>query len=371
MNVNKYINFDIFTNILEWLDYESIKRFLLTNKVIYEYYKNNKRYISLLIIKKIDKKFNIQCLDNSNKLEGKQIDNVSVIYNRVYNQFKGQKIINLTDIIIYLIENKYSDSIYILKKLILLCVLRVNAGMDNMNVITHTDMTYLLVYSNMEESNLILDNFTIPISIMSYAIQEILYNKKADYRKKLCKMIDYIYYKYCWKKMEYMNNMYVHRILVCFIRNNEKKVIKYFLEKKRYYKYNLTYQTLINECLLYESVGCLKLLIREMEDDSNLLKMYITIDTEILEKVVKKGSFYIIKYIIDNLLGNFINMNRYILSICNGINHYNGGKFTKYVRKLKILECYFEDKSKVMINNCLEINCLENNIKNMSDIYLV
>jgi len=103
-----------------------------------------------------------------------------------------------------------------------------------------------------------------------------------------------------------------------------------------------------------------------MENDSKLLKIYITVDKEILEKVVKKGSFYIIKYIIDNLLGNFINMNGYILSICNGIIYYNGNKFTKYVKKLKMLECYFDDKSKVMINNCLE-----NNIKNVNNIYLV
>ena len=366
MNVNKYINFDIFTNILTWLDYESIKQFLLTNKVIYEYYKNNNRFISLLIIKKIDEKFNIQCLDKRNKLEGKQIDNVSIIYNRVYNQFKRQKMINLTDIIIYLIENKYDDSIYILKKLVSLCVLRVNAYTDSMNVIMHNDMVYLLVYSNVEESKLILDNFTIPISVMSYAIQEILYNRKVDYKKKLCRMIDYIYCKYCWKMVENMNNVYIHRILVHFIKNNQQKMIRYFLKKKRYYKYNLIYQTLINDCLSYDSVGCLKLLIREMENDSKLLKIYITVDKEILEKVVKKGSFYIIKYIIDNLLGNFINMNGYILSICNGIIYYNGNKFTKYVKKLKMLECYFDDKSKVMINNCLE-----NNIKNVNNIYLV
>lgn len=366
MNVNKYINFDIFTNILEFLDYESIKRFLLTNKMIYEYYKNNKRYISLLIIKKIDEKFNIKCVNKSDKLEGKKIDNVSVIYNRVYNQFKRQKLINLTDIIVYLIENKYNNSLYILKKLISLCVLKVNTGIVSTNVITHSDMTYLLVYSNVEESKLLLNNFTIPISVLSYTIQEILYNGKAEYRNKLYKMIDYIYYKYCWKKMEYMNNMYIHRILLYFIRKNEKKVIKYFLEKKRYYKFNLIYQTLINECLLYESVGCLNLLIKEMEDDSKLLKIYITIDRTILEKVVKKGSFYIIKYIIDNLLGNFINMNGYISSICNGINHYNGGKFTKYVKKLKILEGYLNNKNKDIINNCLS-----NNIKNVSNIYLV
>ena len=103
-----------------------------------------------------------------------------------------------------------------------------------------------------------------------------------------------------------------------------------------------------------------------MEDDSKLLKIYITIDRDVIEKISKRGSFYIIKYIIDNLMGNFINMNGYISSICSGINHYNGGKFTRYVKKLKILEGYLNSKSKEMINGCLA-----NNIKNVSKIYLV
>lgn len=366
MNVIKYINFDIFTNILRYLDYESIKQFILTNKIIYNYYQNNKRCVSLIVIQKIDEKFCIRCLKKGDELAGKKIDNVSMTYNKVYNQFKRQKCINLTDIIVYLVENKYNGSIYMLKKLISNSELRVYDDNISMNVISHTDMIYLLVYSNVEELGLLLDKFTVPISILSYGVQEIVYNRKGDYRKKLYKLINYICYKYCYKKMEYMNNMYIHKILVYFIRTNEKNIIKYFLEKKRYYKNELTYQTLINECISYESIGCLNLLIREMEYDSKLLKIYITIDRAVIEKVVKKGSFYMIKYVIENLMGNFINMNGYITSICNGINHYNGGKFTRYIKKLKMLEGYFSNKSKSLINDCLE-----SNVKNVSKIYLM
>jgi hypothetical protein len=64
-------------------------------------------------------------------------------------------------------------------------------------------------------------------------------------------------------------------------------------------------------------------------------------------------------------MGDFINMNGYILSICSGINHYNGHKFKKYIKKLKILEGYLNNKSKEMINQCLA-----NNIKNVSNMYL-
>jgi hypothetical protein len=369
MNVD-LLNFDIFTNVLKYLDFQDIKHFLLTNKMIYNYYKFNRVYVGLLITRSIENMFgiNYKIRKEDDKLDDNGIMNISIIYNRIYNQFKMRRCVNFTDIIIYLVENKYDDSIYILRKIVPMCILRGDSDYISSNVITFGDMTYLIVYSDENEIDILLKNFIIPISIINYSLQEILYkiDKTDNIGLKVYKIIDYIHYKYCFGKLDYITDMYMHMILVNFIKYRQSDFVKYFLVKKRIYKTTLVYQTLINECLLSESMESLKMIIKEMESDSKLLKIYVIIDRDILEKISRRGSFYVIKYVIDNLMGNFININGYVKSICNGIERYNGRNFSMYFRKLQILEGYFNDRSKKLINDCLR-----GHVRNKNEYVLV
>lgn len=343
-----FLNFDVFTSILVYLDYQDIKNFLLLNKGVYNYYKFNRVYVSLLVTKSIEKTFGIydchQCL-----LDDQGIIKTTVLYNRIYNQFRLRKNVNLADIIIYLVENKYDYGICILQKIIPMCVLKVDFDyVGQENVITYGDMSYLIVYTDEVEIDILLAYFVIPISVIAYSIQEMTLN-----RLKVYKIIDYVYYKYCFGKLDCITDTYMHMILVHFIKQREDNLVKYFLVKKRYYRIRLIYQTLINECLLNESMECLRLLINEFKDDNEVSRIHIIIDKSTIEKLSKRGSFHVIKYIIDNLLGNVVNMSMYIKSICSGIEHCNSKSFTMYFRKLQVLEGYFDERSKNMINSCL------------------
>lgn len=354
IDVMNYLNIDVFENIIKFLDYKSIKNVCLVNKILYNYYNHN-RNCDLIVINKIENLFSVK--NGKYKYNKHIINNIKKIYNKIYNQFRTHNNTYLVDMIIYLIETKYENSIYILESLLSECILRMEPNYLDKRVITFNDMTYIIVYSNNEELKIILSLFTIPLSIFYYSVQQILYKnyyEKKGYKTRLYQIIDYIYYKYCFRKMDYMSDMYIHNILTQFIRYNESTLTRYFLVKKEYYKNSLMYQTLIQECIRYESLDNLKLFINEMNNEPE--KTYIIIDKNVIEVISRRGSFHIIKYVIENLMGDFINLSGYIKSICIGIDHYDGHKFDMYFKKLEMIKECLNNNSKEMINMSLSKN---------------
>lgn len=177
---------------------------------------------------------------------------------------------------------------------------------------------------------------------------------------KLC--IDYIFYRHCFKTINNNVKKTINYIIDSIIFYKKTDLLKYFLYKKNYYNYNniLDYQYIVNKCIEYEDTQNLELLIKDKEncsrydgDNINTNNSLIIINHKILTKLCKKGSFKYLKYIVERLLGVYINSNLYIESICDGINEKTYKLEKAKLKNLKDLYKYFTDKNKKIIDNTI------------------
>ena len=138
---------------------------------------------------------------------------------------------------------------------------------------------------------------------------------------------------------------------IIYYKNTD--ILIYFLQKKNYYMYNdiLDYQYIINRCIIYEDKRHLELLMNDKTKNEKYCgtnNSLIIINHNIIKNLCKRGSFNYLKYIIETLLGVYINSNLYIESICDGIRE-NPCK----LKSLKDLYVYFTNKNKTIIDETI------------------
>jgi hypothetical protein len=161
------------------------------------------------------------------------------------------------------------------------------------------------------------------------------------------------------------------------ILNKKTNLLKHFLKNKRkYFKGNdtLDYQELVNKIIDIQDKKHLQLILNELKFDNEKFSTtettynYIIIKSSLIKKFCKQSDFEYLKYLVDEILGSFINYKLYINSICEGLEML----FLKNPEKIKNIECLsivFNDKSKYIINNCL--NKMYINSSNLDNIYFL
>jgi hypothetical protein len=96
--------------------------------------------------------------------------------------------------------------------------------------------------------------------------------------------------------------------------------------------------------------------IEKKKTNKGELKQFIIIKPSIIIQLCKRGSFSYLKYIIDTLLGKYINSSVYIQSICEGLNNINLMDNKIKTTKLKEFQSlydsmsYFTDKNKKILS---------------------
>jgi hypothetical protein len=387
MNINIFLTFDILNILIKQLNIDDIINLILTNKKVYNIYTLNKIYINKIIIKKIFQyfKFNMKLITNMiQQISYKEISEISKIVFKKYNYFKRHMFCYKSDFIIFMLENNISSDI-LFDFYISACkfvsyvndnsnikIIRYNESNDIFNfddlfenqtcmeeVISIYDMTYILEKSNLNQLKLLFEKFTIPITMLSDIIKQTLKTDMYKEKDKITLCIDYIFYRYCFKTINNNVKRIINYIVVYIVYYKQTSLLKYFLQKKNYYNHTniLDYQYLINKCIEYEDITHLKLLLKENKNESIDFKRFVIINDKIIMKLCKEGSFEYLKYIIDNLLGVYINSNLYIESICEGLKCMNLSINKDKVKDLKKIYEYFTPKNINIIELCLK-NCL-------------
>jgi len=386
--IKKYMNFDIFYILINKLNVSDIINLILTDKFLYNIYKSNEILINKLLIIKIFIyfNFNLVTINHIKKklLEEQEVYNISKIVFKKYNYFKQHRFCYKVDFIIFMLENDI-DSDFLLKLYISECNFtpsikhklfdeynnlynNVESGSINRieDIITISDMEYILINSNINQLDIILKSFNIPIKTLSFVIQELL--EKGNYISnniKLC--IDYLFYKHFFKTINTVDKIHINNVIDEFISCKRTDLLKYFLQKKNKYCVNnsnfenvLDYQYIINKCMEYQDTTHLELMIEENrkknQSHKGELKQFIIIKPSIIIKLCKRGSFSYLKYIIDTLLGKYINSSVYIKSICEGLSNIN--LMDDSIKKNKLKEfkslydsmSYFTDKNKEILS---------------------
>lgn len=349
MIIKNYINFDIFYMLINKLDISDIVNLILCDKYLYNLYKSNELLINKILIIKILIYFNFSVIGINNikkNILDNEICDISRIIFKKYNYFRQHRCCYKSDFIIFMLENNIDSDIlfnlYISECKFVSCVkdkriIRIinydefyEQSLETVDYISISDMEYILEKSNSNQLFTILKKFNIPIKILSTVIKEML--TKSDYTLDKMKLfIDYLFYKHCFKHFNKIDTGNIHSIVVDLIYYKKTELLKYFLQKKNKYSINkhfkiLDYQYIINRCVEYEDTTHLELIIKENANENNTnknntneLKQFVIVSPSIIIKLCKKGSFSYVKYIVDTLLGQYINSNVYIQSICEGL----------------------------------------------------
>jgi hypothetical protein len=388
--------------LINKLDVTDIFNLILCDKYLYNLYKSNELLINKLLIIKILVYFNFSAIGINNikkNILDNEIYDISRIMFKKYNYFKQHRFCYKSDFIIFMLENNIDSDIlfnlYISECKFLSCVkdkriIRIidydesvynefyDQSLETVGYISISDMEYILEKTNINQLFTILKTFNIPIKMLSTVIKEMLIKEmlikemltKGDYTLNKMKLfIDYLFYKHCFKHFNNIDIGNIHSIVVDFIYYKKTELLKYFLQKKnKYYigryKNLLDYQYIINKCIEYEDTTHLELIIKENanenntnENNTNELKQFVIVSPSIIIKLCKKGSFSYVKYIVDTLLGQYINSNVYIKSICEGLT--NIQLMDDIIKKDKLKEFkYLYDsvscKNKQIINEHLD-----------------
>jgi hypothetical protein len=342
-----YLPFDIIILILEKLNLEDSINFLISCKNIYNIYYNDKSWIDTCIIRKIFQYFKIQ--ETENGIFTDCSDRKSLISSsfQLYKHFKNHPYSNHVDFLFYIVENRLNSN-NLFKILLGSCILKPNVtildfpelpninntrSLNNLNstnrvyqtrsnIITPSDIQYLLTYCTLDQMDSILSTFTITTNILAYTVNEIYQVNKADFDIIIRKYINYILYKYHYNNFHDDDQLYFDYICKSAIRKDDTTNLEYILIKCEKYKCNIDYQSFVNQCIELEDTRNIKLIITYCEkiNKKRFDKYRIIITNHQITLLCQRNSFEYLHFLVDNFIGiNSINSQMYINSICKGL----------------------------------------------------
>lgn len=405
--------YDIFENIINYLDPISISNLTSTCKGTSNIYYSNIKHINKKMVNKIFNYFNLwkitelqqnhltkqknfnSFINNLDLYELKYLKQQSC---NIYKYFYNHPESNIGDFLIYHIEHTYPyEPNDFFKYLISLCDKRIyyqpnceqikNIN-DKINVLKYrlstNDILYILTYCNLAHFSILLDHFHIKSNLISYIIKEMLLaskkqinNNLIDTNEKIYKSLDYFFYKHVFGRQNF--NLFLNHIIVTFLEQHQNDFINFIFIKRRRYRPNeieLNYQSLIvagiesNNFLGLQTVWSEYNRENESEygnendDHIQIFENFILIITpETITKICKNGWFSMLKWVVENLLQSTINLSGYITAIRDGIFLYeisiNQGNLNKNQNRnfeeLLFLKNYLTKQNKDIINNEIDI----------------
>lgn len=381
--------YDIFENIITYLDPISITNLLNTCKNAENVYYGNIRLINRIIIEKIFDYFNLWKVkkQNNNKLSYLNCLDLYELnflkkqsYN-IYKYFYNHKDSNIGDFLIYHIEHvcKYEPNIFF-KYLVSLCDRKIYFQPINISPykiskykIMTNDIIYILTYANYMDFCILLEHFEIKPNMISYIIKDIINQKinksEIDIDEKLYKCIDFYFYKFLFGGTPNKTfNLFLNHIITIVLQNKENLLIDYVMSKKRMYNRNnieLNYQMLITTAIECNNLDGLQTIWNEyLFDNSNIYvgpnpdtkdSHIIIISSELITTVCKNGWFEMFRWIVEILLGDTINLKNYISSVLDGIFMYaysmNNDKYKNFENLLFLSNYLSMENKKILDDN--------------------
>ncbi|NBO99368.1 MAG: hypothetical protein EBU90_04470 [Proteobacteria bacterium] len=220
-------------------------------------------------------------------------------------------------------------------------------------LITPADLVYILVHGNLTITKLTLQNINIAPDITINVVSQLLSNQRLNFVSDLSKvelLIDQFLAKACFPTLSREHQFSFNQVLFVLIKGFHNNTIERILRRVvKYRRYQLQYQLLINKCLQHDNVQALMLFTQHMSMYSTSSKLMV--DPRMVGQMMEHGRVNSLKYVIEHLLGDAINMNAYMNNICSGI-----------ARSVKTETCllqsvvgYFSDTNLELLNQYLTI----------------
>lgn len=334
--------YDIFDDIIQYLDIESSRSLLLSSKNIYAIYRHNKHY-EVVMIEKIIKYFtSLTKLKFEYKtLSEEQIHEVYNTLNSLYNYFKKHQHASISDFLLYLCDSNLSDN-NLFESLISHCYFSKN-GDYIYNAIRADDLIYLLTFSKNVHiiTTYIYIDPVILLHVIKYKIS--IYDKKST-----SYLLKYLLFKHFFRYSEYVEDI-MSELLCEVIKYNEISLLNEIYDKQKMYKFNLNYQMIINCCIQQKNIVCLELIHSKMLIQNQHLRntgripQPILITKESVRSLMKNKGYVMLSKIIELYLKDLININGYVNEIIYNFDYTNKDC-------LKLMD-YLNPKNKNIITN--------------------
>jgi len=334
--------YDIFDNIIQYLDIESSRSLLLSSKNIYIIYRHNKHY-EVVMIEKIIKYFtSLTKLKFEYKtLSEEQIHEVYNTLNSLYNYFKKHQHASISDFLVYLCDNSLSNN-NLFELLISHCYFS-KTGEYIYNAIRGDDLLYLLTFST--NVQLITTYIYIDPVILLHVIK---YKISIKDKNNTSYLLKYLLFKHFFRYSEYIEDV-ISEIVCEVIKYNDISLLNEIYDKQKMYKFNLNYQMIINCCIQQKNIVCLELIHSKMLIQNQHLKNTgrtpnrILITKESVRSLMKNKGYTMLSKIIELFLREIININGYFNEIKYNFDYTNK-------ECMKLLD-YLNDKNRHSIMN--------------------
>lgn len=338
----KKIPYDILDSIIMYLDIDSTINLLVSSKELYDIYRHNKHYEIIMINKMIHYFPSLRIFEiNYKKMNDDNINDWYTCLNKIYNHFNKHKNASLSEMLVYLCDNKMSHK-NIFEKIISYCYFT-KSGEYVYNAIRSDDLVYLLTFCS--DISLITQYIYIDAMILLHVIK---YNIGIKNKKNGLFLFNYLLFKHFFRYSEYIEDIITD--IVCeVIKYGDISILEEIYKKQNMYKFKLNYQKIINTCIQQKRLGCLEIVHVKMCEQNQLLSgrnipiQPLMITKDYVRILMKKKAYFMLSRVIDLYLVDIINMNGYVNEILHNFD-YNNNECLGLLR-------YLNDKNKNRITN--------------------
>lgn len=315
-DINALFLYDIQDNIIEYLDIESLFKFLQTCRYIYDY-KYYSRY-NYILCKKISKYFisfkNINLL----KIIPKYINYVELklILYKLYIYFKNHPETYLSEFLYELTNFKNEIGLIdkLFKEIISYCSFTKN-GENLYNLIKTDDLLYIIMNSDLNKLQLIKKYIYIPIEVLEHCIFLRIKNRENEEANLL---IEYLFYKHFWRNYEYVQDKITNLVTKSILHDN-KDVLDFIYNKRQHYHFLINYQIILTFIMSQRNIKYIDYIEHKriqqnieckLKERNDLIEIII-ITPRSIDNMVSNNNYKVLAKIIDIYLHNTINLPRY------------------------------------------------------------
>lgn len=307
--------YDIQDEIVEYLDIESLFKFLQTCKNIYSY-TFQKRY-NYILCKKITNYFDsFKKIFLFKKLQGSiQFNDLKEFLYKFYIDFKNHPETYLSEFLYELTNNvDNKTSVKLFEEIISYCSFT-KSGENRYNFIKADDLQFLIMNSKIGHLQLIKKYINIPIEVLEYSIF-LRINEHQNKEAEL--LIEYLFYKHFWRNNEYVQDKISTLITKCILHDN-KNVLEFIYNKRHHYRFLVNYQRILTFLVSQKSIKYINYIEEKriqqneeckLKERHDLIQKIIITPVSVQNMVINKN-YKVLAKIIDIYLGNAINMRGY------------------------------------------------------------
>jgi hypothetical protein len=376
LNIEELLSIpEIFEYITCYLESNSTINLLHSSPVFYSKYAYNP-YIINKILNQILEDLNIKLPISSiysqvDSKEQRLIFNDMVSISLYFSHLQKYSF-GIGDLITFLVDrNKRHCTSYVLFEHLLVQMNKTscNPRIRRIHGLDCNQVSSLIEMCDNHQLSLIFEQIVVPKNVICTSIKNLLSEStNANELKKLKQCIRYFLIKSSFgnrRNSNYSNDYFLSDILTEIVKFNQVELMDYILKKRDFLHIYFDYSQIVLRCIELDRIEMLNTLIIEHNCTFGSKKpLFIT--GNVINSVVERGSFKMLYWIVDNLLGKMINLNVYINCITSALHKC---KNIRDVYLILSLSPFFNVHSKQKINDALNFTYYIHNIPFYNKLY--